>query len=387
MATIKSETSITLSLPPSCIEFAPSFPNYAAIGTYFLDKDANSEQGQKRSGSIELLEVGYDTLTVVQVVETEYGILDLHFSPHEPDIICTANSTASITFFRIGQESGAKHPEIVQLGLITGDDFLADGVLALSLQWHPANPNAIAITSSVGDVLLLTIDLAALETKKSMEGSSLAMDGLVSCTSIAKHELEAWTSSFTPLSTGIYSGGDDCVLGYVPLAEVTGDASQEDPSRLQSGNPRQDRRIHDAGVTAILPLSEHVLLTGSYDDHIRIIDTKPNRPKVMAGENLGGGVWRLKLIKSVTESWVVSDEPGEIMVLASCMYTGARIVRAVRDESGNWKFEVVARFEEHESMNYGSDLVPGCGGDGEIAVVSTSFYDKLVCLWRYRLDH
>lgn len=81
-------------------------------------------------------------------------------------------------------------------------------------------------------------------------------------------------------------------------------------------------------------------------------------------------------------------------LLASCMHAGSRIVRLDRRRSSDsegsdeWGFEVLARFEEHESMNYGSDvrpLVVGDAGGGEKekrTVVSTSFYDRLMCVWR-----
>ena len=43
----------------------------------------------------------------------------------------------------------------------------------------------------------------------------------------------------------------------------------------------------------------------------------------------------------------------------------------------------MARFEEHKSMNYGSDVQPN--SDTVKSIVSTSFYDKLLCLWRFDL--
>ena len=38
-------------------------------------------------------------------------------------------------------------------------------------------------------------------------------------------------------------------------------------------------------------------------------------------------------------------------------------------------------FTEHESMNYASDTWKG-GPGPEIRVVSSSFYDRRVCVWR-----
>jgi diphthamide biosynthesis protein 7 len=93
------------------------------------------------------------------------------------------------------------------------------------------------------------------------------------------------------------------------------------------------------------------------------------------------------------------------------MHAGTRIVRLnppssgdSRDtsEGGEWEYCIQAKFEEHKSMNYGSDAQPlisrGGGAGGVIegggdqqqeeekkkkrVIVSTSFYDRLMCVWR-----
>ena len=72
-------------------------------------------------------------------------------------------------------------------------------------------------------------------------------------------------------------------------------------------------------------------------------------------------------------------------LLASCMHAGTRIVQLSRS-GDEWEFAVLAKFEEHKSMNYGSDVQPLIGGVGteqqKRVIVSTSFYDKLMCVWR-----
>ena len=75
-------------------------------------------------------------------------------------------------------------------------------------------------------------------------------------------------------------------------------------------------------------------------------------------------------------------------LLASCMHAGTRIVQLSRS-GDEWEFTVQAKFEEHKSMNYGSDVQPligngGASGEEKKArvIVSTSFYDKLMCVWR-----
>lgn len=88
------------------------------------------------------------------------------------------------------------------------------------------------------------------------------------------------------------------------------------------------------------------------------------------------------------------------------MHAGTRIVQLNRrrggsgsgsgndDDDDEWEFAVLAKFEEHKSMNYGSDVQPLIGGGGGVSgakgeegreervIVSTSFYDRLMCVWR-----
>jgi diphthamide biosynthesis protein 7 len=103
---------------------------------------------------------------------------------------------------------------------------------------------------------------------------------------------------------------------------------------------------------------------------------------MLASENLDGGVWRLKVLTQHDES--------SYDILASCMHAGTRIVRVFvpANGDGGGKIEVLAKFEEHESMNYGSDFQPLKLGEkgmrSQFTVVSTSFYDKRACLWKYQ---
>lgn len=114
---------------------------------------------------------------------------------------------------------------------------------------------------------------------------------------IHKHELEAWTLAFAPKSTSVLSGGDDIVLQCSQINDL------RDPPRLW-----QDRKIHEAGVTAILPISETLVVTGSYDDHIRLLLTPAiGRRQILASLNLGGGVWRLKLLEGAVDEVTAGD--------------------------------------------------------------------------------
>jgi diphthamide biosynthesis protein 7 len=62
-------------------------------------------------------------------------------------------------------------------------------------------------------------------------------------------------------------------------------------------------------------------------------------------------------------------------------------VRVRRDGTGTWGIEVLGRFEEHASMNYGSDVRPDVDVTARRrTIVSTSFYDRRLCLWYFDGD-
>ena len=79
-----------------------------------------------------------------------------------------------------------------------------------------------------------------------------------------------------------------------------------------------------------------------------------------------------------------SDITLSLVILASCMHVGARVLRLSKADGEPWTFEILARFEEHQSMNYGSDAQPSAGH--KKSIISTSFYDKLLCLWEFDLE-
>lgn len=70
------------------------------------------------------------------------------------------------------------------------------------------------------------------------------------------------------------------------------------------------------------------------------------------------------------------------------MHAGSRVLRLQNGEDdGTWHFDIIAQFTEHQSMNYGCDVQPSQGEEGRMrTVVSTSFYDKLLCVWKVDLD-
>lgn len=312
------------------------------------------------------------------------AILDLRFNLGygKEDILAVVSSTGTLAILKLDPQTNPEFP-LQSLATSRCND-LSDDVLFLQCQWHPADESIVGVTTSTGALRLLKLN-EKWEIQE-FEGTDKASS------------LEAWCVAFaegdendeSPSKTTVYCGGDDSVLNYTSYAARTEDDWMPGENETLTMNPL--KRVHEAGVTAILPLDltnsngGRLVVTGSYDDNIRLFSihdpAEPVEasvaPELLASENLGGGVWRLDLID-------LSCSGGEIEVslLASCMYAGARIVRLRQDSNGKWKPEMLAKFEEHKSMNYGCAVVPDQNGSGRITCLSTSFYDKLLCLWEF----
>ncbi|KAL6704286.1 hypothetical protein ACN47E_008350 [Coniothyrium glycines] len=378
MASIKSLTSFRLDLPPSCIEFFPLNPQYAVIGTYNLEKPDEKEsagsaphdgnvKGQQRNGSLVLVKIDRDNVNIIETVSTPSAILDIHFLTHVPSSnFGVATSTGAFAIYEL--TSWGTNPKINHIKTI---QYFPEDVLITAFSWHPES-FMVGMTLSNGKVHLGIIDSDEnSESPTEME--------------VALHDLEAWTLAFLPDSSGVLSGGDDSTLRFAELTEGS-----------ESSMPWVDKKTHGAGVTAILPVhlddQGMLVITGSYDDHIRLLHvSSAGRRQVLAESNLGGGVWRLKLLDKNpklpahhgVEKWRSEPPPEAILLLVSCMHAGSRIIKLSRSPAKAWIFEVLAKFEEHESMNYGSDCQPNPNDQGQRTFITTSFYDRLLCLWRY----
>jgi diphthamide biosynthesis protein 7 len=304
----------------------------------------------------------------------DYGILDLHFSPFSAGLLATANSTGCLTF---GDSRASETTAMIDaFGLFEFPGSLKDS-LVLAFQWHPTSETTIGATLSTGEVVLVRLSgsFSAAEINAIAGGTSQKPVPVSADISfLMKHDLEAWTMAFTPSGKALLSGGDDCVLQFA-ISRKCDDLTDAGLDGYDA--EWSNRKIHGAGVTSILPLGENLYLTGSYDDHIRLIEDKA---KLLTEQNLGGGVWRLKRIaESIHER-----RDGHFYVLASCMHAGVRILEISRDDSSIWGINVIASFSEHKSMNYGSDWrLARASGAKAIKVVSTSFYDRLVCVWQF----
>lgn len=314
--------------------------------------------------------------SLCQTIRTPFAVLDLHFSTFESHVFAIATSNGSVGLYSLESD----HEKNIFMKSLSSLQVTDPSFLVLSLAWNPspARPSTMAVSLSSGQVRIL--DYKTLDN---------------TLRTIQSHSLEAWTVAWSAISCNVescilYSGGDDSTLckhsevGLRSILEKDGKPLVDEVHQSTSF----DAKTHSAGVTAILPIAmgiagEEILLTGSYDEYLRILIPigTGRRSKVLAEKRLGGGVWRLKLLGADQS---IEDGELELKVLASCMHAGARVVEIRRSKEQEWAVRILACFEEHESMNYASDTSVEVSKDGlrSATYTSTSFYDRKLCIWK-----
>lgn len=365
---VASTVSIILDSQPSCCEFATS-SNLLVVGTYNLvpEKQKRDIQpaaedvetpAQERTGSLLVFQITKQTASLLQKEVFSFALLDLHFSPIDPSMFAVATSVGTLCLFSIDYEHDGALTNVKTIRV------WEPSTLVLSLAYQPSSESSqIAVSSSYGSIAVVSESHGEHET-----------GGYITA-----HSQEAWTVAWSDKSIQhgnvsvtehtLYSGGDDCAL-----------LEHNAKTHICEG---RDGKTHGAGVTALVELpvryeGKEVLVTGSYDEYIRVLIPPSHgrsRAIVLAEERLGGGVWRLS--RPYLENFEKEEGDIEFRMLASCMHAGARVLQ-IRGTAETWSIEVVAKFTEHQSMNYASDF--RASGEGHL-FVSTSFYDRKLCVW------
>ncbi|KAJ8730340.1 hypothetical protein PYW07_017378 [Mythimna separata] len=313
------------------VEWCPVEPyrDVLVCGTYQLEKTAEQDTSSKqtRLGRIYLFIINKNTteLNPIHTIDTS-GILDQKWSYHtimDYPTLAVVTSIGTLQLYRLTNESGALE---LKLWL---EHVIGENILALSVDWSTNKTSSedpsLVVSDSAGSVHVLKI----------------VGDGLKVVGKWESHGFEAWIAAFNYWNTDVfYSGGDDCLFKSYDV-------------RVPDIHTTSNKR-HEAGVTSIRSHAdvEHQLLTGSYDEKVRIWDTRSLKSSI--GEiDVGGGVWRLKWHPHKRDT-----------VLAACMYGGFRVLR-VSDQT-----EILSEYLGHESIAYGADWQ----FDSDL-VATCSFYD------------
>lgn len=327
----------------------------------------------------------------IQSIELPHAVFDLHFSPSNGGMFGIVNSAGTFETYSIETPNGT--PTIVHGSSIRVHDD--PSIPALYFDWAPrtlttqrdAKTTAFAVSFSDGTVSIFHTNPPGYAinedsvTKESFSGSLMEI-----------WDVKLTTTGNPGGETPLLFFGDDFATLRAFEFDADGGWIGEFPAKTKEFSDKG--KLHEAGVTAILPLLHDgggtTLLTGSYDEYIRVYRYQ-GRGSVLAEKRLGGGVWRLKVLKTEHST---STGDRSYLILASCMHAGARVLRisCTSPEEERWDIEVLAEFSEHESMNYASDMWRGGSveagtesGDGEkdLFFVSSSFYDKRLCVWKF----
>ncbi|KAG8542586.1 hypothetical protein GDO81_026458 [Engystomops pustulosus] len=301
-----------------------------ACGTYQLKKPDSKVSGEDnddphlRLGRLYLYHYDphrvFSPVTEVQRIETA-AILDMkwcHVPLWDSPILGIADAKGSLQLYRLqgNRESSRVQP--------TCSVDLEGDCLALSLDWSTGRRESTSL------VKMVCSDSQGRLSLLQVEESAPSLD--VVCQWKA-HGFEAWIAAFNYWNCDlIYSGGDDCLLkGW--------------DTRATPDSPVFTSKRHSMGVCSIQsnPHREHVLATGSYDEHVLVWDLRQMK-QPMSDTHVQGGVWRLK--------WHPTDGA---LLLAACMHSGFHILDSASDGC-----PIVSSYVLHNSLAYGADWSRVC---------------------------
>ncbi|KAM9859008.1 diphthine methyltransferase isoform 2-T2 [Aulostomus maculatus] len=314
-------------LSADTVEWCPVSPhhNILACGTYQLQKGAGEEGGTpSRTGRLYLFEFRRDVsmrppLTELQSKDTA-AILDLkwcHVPVSGKAVLGLAAATGELQLHSLleSQEGSCC------LQTLSSQTVGAER-LALSLDWSTGRMDS-------SDVRVVCSDSAGCISVLSLEEGSL-----MTVSQWKAHDFEAWISAFSYWDTQLaYSGGDDCKLKGWDL-------------RVGPSSPTFISKRHSMGVCSIHsnPHREHILATGSYDEHVLLWDGR-NMKQPFSETSMGGGVWRLK--------WHPTHPH---LLLAACMHNDFHVLHCQPATEGSGSAcPVVASYILHNSLAYGAD--------------------------------
>ncbi|KAF8707785.1 P-loop containing nucleoside triphosphate hydrolase protein, partial [Rhizoctonia solani] len=325
--------SLDTELPADSVEFCPREGLYDILvcGTYNLvkndegEKEAGheSKKPQERNGRCLVYEFDEASMGLkeMQRIETA-AILDVKWSYSQGvanPMLAFAESVGRIQFHEWNSQ------EVKTLLNVQSIQVADPSVLCLSIDWNnrltPQDTGALVVSRSDGVVSVLRPRESQFEVDTTWHA----------------HDYEPWVASWNYWSpTLVYSGGDDCKLkGW--------------DTRTSCEAPIFVNKWFEAGVTCVQthPFIENLIAVGSYDNTVRIFDSRKITTSLVE-VGVGGGAWRVK--------WHPSDTRKNELLVA-CMYDGFKVIKTPINESGQvdvtFSSAVSSRFDAHASIAYG----------------------------------
>lgn len=334
---------VTLDLNADSAEWCPNvhFTDILAVGTYQLDESRNTRNGRlyafaahKPGGS----DAKWQLHRRAQLDCS--GIFDMRWAPHTPSpVLALALASGSVQMLELNDAHGGWQ-EVVTTDIAQG--------MVLTVDWarHAAHAGRAVASTSTGHLAVLQAAASGLEVSHLWQG----------------HDLEAWSIAVDCWQADlVFSGSDDSSLKGWDLRQ-----SPNMPAFV-------NRREHGAGVCCMQssPAIEHLLVTGSYDERVRLWDLRMlRRPTCTSQVTTGGGVWRLK--------WHPHDPK---LLLAACMHNGFAVLH-LSDASVTSEVTLAEEYAHQKTLGYGADWCHMKAADGQALAATCSFYDRLLHLWQ-----
>ncbi|XP_043813434.1 diphthine methyltransferase homolog isoform X2 [Manihot esculenta] len=325
------------------VEFCPHdlHRHVLAAATYTLQEGDRPS----RSGSISLFDVDADDgrFDLFHRVETA-GIFDIKWNPVggavDRPMLAQADADGCLRIHDLECSSDGEKGGVLRE--ISGEKISSS--MCLCLDWNPS-ATSISVGLSNGSVSIVSFSESQLDVSQEWKA----------------HDFELWATSFDMHQPQlVYTGSDDCKFSCWDL--------RDSPPNMAF----QNSKAHKMGVCCIAkcPSNPNTLVTGSYDEYLRLWDVRSiSKPVNETSIHLGGGVWRVKHHPYI---------PG--LVLAACMHNGFAIVK-IEDDKG----ELIETYGKHGSLAYGADWqrreLAQEDKQKSNVVATCSFYDRLLRVW------
>jgi len=358
-------TDFDTVFPADTVEFAPhpDALDIFACGTYKLEdsqgpstttltSEENTPTPQSRRGQClvfqvdPLLPVGNQGFKKIQAFDLP-AVLDMkwcHRSPSVTPILGIADSEGNITLHEWKTTERVLTP-------LSATKCASPDTLCLSMDWS----NRRTPGSDLGS-LIVSLSNGSLCLLRSHDAHSLSI-----CNSWHAHDHEPWVAAWNYWNPNVvYSGGDDLKMKSWDIRQGC----------LQ---PLFINHRFDGGITSIQsnPHTEHLIAVGSYDNTVKLFDTR-NPLIPLVAMDVGGGAWRVK--------WHPSPARRNDLLVA-CMHDGFKIVRYMFDRPESPCGEILKRFDAHKSLAYGADWSFSADQEDKTLIGSCSFYDHKLHLW------
>jgi len=382
MADLSVVSSYDVKLTSDCVEWsAAQEHSVLACASYQLDKTTRtrigelrlyrfSNEGNQDGEHCPEKNLGTEHLGLIKSVDSA-GIFDIKFSSLQENrarLLASATASGHCDIYPFsGSESIPGDP--IKLNLLENEQ---DEAYCLSVDWNDRknSQNALKVAVSLSNGYISVLEIR--------DGADAEV-----VNSFFAHEYpyldagaEAWITSFDCWNPNVlYSGADDSKLKVWDL-----NAGIQKPVLVNSTS-------HSAGVCSMQTSvhEEHLLVTGSYDNCIRLWDKRNLRCPTNNPYDVGGGVWRLKFHPHAEK---------KNLLLAACMRSGFRIFNissTFKSESN--AISLVSCYNnglddgKWESLAYGVDwIIPDREKTSEDFVAGASFYDHTLRLFKCEIS-